>query len=91
MNEFGHHFLPSKSLWIFSFPVAQAVKKKSAHRDCTQRWIPGSSPCLHEEYNLRRREKSRIMQTYNSALKKKVTEEPNLISEVEKGFLEEVS
>ena len=31
------------------------------------------------------------MQTYNSALKKKVTEEPNLISEVEKGFLEEVS
>lgn len=41
--------------------------------------------------NLRRREKSMVMQTYNSALKRKVMGEPNLISEVEKGFLEEAS
>ena len=31
------------------------------------------------------------MQTYNSALEKKVAEEPNLITEAEKGFLEAVS
>ena len=50
------------------------------------------SPGLHEEYNLRRRLKSMIMQTYNcdKAMKKKVREEPNLIEEVEKGFLDQV-
>ena len=50
------------------------------------------SPGLHEEYNLRRRLKSMIMQTYNcdKAMKKKVREEPNLIKEVEKGFLDQV-